>query len=88
MDETTKSTMNSFLDYINIQLHEHKHYKNIQFGKWSLHDNKVTLEFLYQDEHRKIYVDLREIKENKDRFDHLTNYILFQLDQQIHLKGK
>ncbi len=77
MDGSTKALLDKFIDYISNEGRTQKH--KIQFGKWSLHDNRLTLEVFVNNEEKKVYVDLREIKENPDNFHHLLGNILDQI---------
>lgn len=79
MDDITKTILNEFIDYLTQEFQKDKNLKHIQISKWSLHEFKVTVKFYFKEKTGELYFDLREIKDNRDRFGHLYGNALDQL---------
>lgn len=79
MDEKTTDLINHFLDFINQNIKQYKHFRTAEITKHSLHHFKLTVEIFIDQEKQHLYFDLREIKENQKHFSHLLENALNQL---------
>lgn len=84
MDEVTQKLLDDFVNFLTREIKKNKKLHAYQIGKWSLKDFRVTVEVFVNESNQKIFFDLREIKDNRDRFGHLLNYALEQLNMLIH----
>lgn len=82
MDTKTNELINNFITFLTLELKNHKHLKHLQFLKWTLNDFKIEITYINNDETRKVFVDLRELKDNPSHFSHLTNNIIDQIQQK------
>lgn len=83
MDDLTNTIINEFVAFLTKELRGYKHFTDIEMGEWSLTGNKVTIEIFIKRERKKIYFDVREVKENRTRFDHLLGNAMNQLEAII-----
>lgn len=86
MDEKIKTLLNNFGAFLGLNLKEKKELKhlNIEVGKWSLKDFKVSYEIFINQESKIVDFDLREIKENENRFLHLLGYASNQILNKVN----
>jgi hypothetical protein len=81
MDETTKKLVDDFMSFLANELLKSKEFKHIQIERTSLKDNKLTIHFIHNNKIGEVFVDLREIKDNKNHFLHLLGNVLDQVTQ-------
>ncbi len=84
MDEKTKEILENFMLFLDQNIKQHKHFQTAEIGKYSVHDFKVTIEIFLNQQPHHIYVDLREIKEN--RFSHLLENAIDQLAEKYNFR--
>ena len=73
MDTATKQSLDEFISYLAKEFAHHKHFSHIEVGNWHLKDFKVTVDIFDHGDRKPIYFDVREIKENRERFNHLLD---------------
>ena len=79
MDESTRALIENFIQFLAKTWHERKESRPIQINKWSLVGNKLTVEVFIKEIRKDLFFDIREIKENQNRFDHLLTSASDQL---------
>lgn len=82
MDTATHEIIDHFVDFLTKELKNHKHLKHLQFLKWTLDKFKIEITYFNNEETKKVYVDLRELKDNPSHFSHLTDNIIDQIQQK------
>lgn len=85
MDDLTHSIISQFVDRLIKELRSRKEYNTIEVGTWSVTDNKVSLEVFLEKERKKIFFDIRELKENQTNFQHILENVVDQI-KNLHLK--
>ena len=83
MDEATKNIVNDFIQYLIQEMQKHKEFKHVQIGKWSIDNFDVTIRFFMDEKMGQMHFDIRELKENRDRFSHLMGNAFDQMNQKI-----
>jgi hypothetical protein len=88
MDEKTKIILDNFAAFLALNLKDRKELKhlNIDVSTWSLKGLRVSFEIFINKEPKIIDFDLREVKENENRFLHLLGYASDQILDKINSK--
>lgn len=82
MDTGTHQLIDDFVAYLSKEFHERKSFKKVQIIKWHLQNNRVTIDIAINEQPEKIYMDIREIKDNRDHFSHMLNNLLDQISEK------
>jgi hypothetical protein len=85
MDDNTKILIDNFISFTVKELQNDKHLKHVQFEKWSLDNFKITIKYFYETKEGRVYVDVRELKENPNHFLHLSGNLRDQLLSELNL---
>jgi hypothetical protein len=90
MDNATQQLIEEFMAYLSKELHERKFFKKVQIIKWHLQNNRLTIDVYLNEQQKKptqkIYMDIREIKENRHRFSHVLDNLLEQITEKSQEK--